>query len=277
MKKTIFPISTTTVPPTMDDNVAFLIERPGHEPEVLIRTHREICASMDHWRGAELDPPTKYEHYLGYLDVLEGIYPGLDVTETECWMTRHELAFAVKCYSESVDWLDKRKAEVLRDAIEKLPAYRELPALERFRKRNHRLIEKWHPAQRHHYRLEQYDPVCSDNLTDIKKHLKKQAGVALRAKTVNRCNITRGSVFSLQLIQCRLSQGKKRYVLYFVDEKVGVELDEQDARLVHRFFNDTTDDVLDCLEIERVQQVLREAESEAIEQHYRAGIEQGRR
>ena len=111
----IFPPSTTAIPITMDDKVAFLIERPGHAPEVLLKTHREICDGTEEWRDCEFDPSEIQEHCEIYCyDVLEPLYAGLNPERTEFWTTRSDAAHAVKMYSESDDWADNQKAEVLR-------------------------------------------------------------------------------------------------------------------------------------------------------------------
>lgn len=99
----IFPPSTTANPLTMGDNVAFLIEYPGHPPAVLVKTHREICDAMDEWRGVTFDP-SEVDCYLeDYCDSLESEHPGLEENSLHYWVDRHGLALAVQGYSESGD------------------------------------------------------------------------------------------------------------------------------------------------------------------------------
>lgn len=265
----IFPPSTTALPIGMDDKVAFLIERPGHAPEILLKTHREICDAMDEWRGSTFDPTEFESHCEEYCyEVLESLYPGLDGDQAEYWPTRSRLAHAVKMCAESDEWTDNQKAEVMRPALNHLPVHAVgmSPAFER---KHLRMASKHNPARFNFYRLEPYEEAFREEPLVVAEDLEERGLTAGNTVTVNRCHISRGPAYAVQLLCSRFPNGETGFSLFFVDENVLVDISEPDARLVHRFMNDDRFDVLDCFEEQHVQELLFRAERLAVTRRFR--------
>ena len=258
---TIFPQTTTAAPITMDDCVVFLIERLGLAPEVQCKTHREICDSMDDWRGAKLDPTDIEDHCFAYAGELETLYPEEGV-EVEFWTTRHSLAVYVRCYSNSDDWMDSQRAAVLREVIDSLPNHCVITAGEKML--DHMASKRVGNSK---YRAVPYD-AAPDEPSCILDFLEER-GLAGNTKIINRCNIVWEPIYPVNLLCSQFQNGEVGFSLLFDDENVCIDLTEQEACLLNRFINDLPDDVLDCFEDDTVQEMLKNAVQKAIERQHR--------
>ena len=254
----IFPPTTTAIPITMDDPVVILTEGPRHTLNVFVKTHREICVEIG-CESAEFDPSQSDWHCLAYCDCLIEDHAYL---HWEYFITREEIISWFKMYSESKSRKDKRKAEILRPFLDVLPYFFVVTPTDR---KIQRLISK--QCMKYEYRPESYSST-SENPSYILDSLKHQGFHKFNTQIVNQCNISWGPTYPVNLLYNRFPNGKTRFALFFDDEDVLIDLNESEARLLDRFFNNASDNVLDCLENDKVQEILRAAVCKATKQSH---------
>ena len=249
----IFPKTTTANPPTLDDYIVFVAVQPGCDPEPIARRRREILDELGGQPGTQTALPDDFLYADLYIEeVLYARYPNIDVQCWEYFLTRDDLVPWLMPSSKTDDKEEKRKVEILRPYLALLSNYVAYP----WARRHNRAASKI--RQNFEYRSEPYDAVPGNSLSvRIPWERHELPGNDLRF--VNRCNISLGPVYAVNLVFNQIPNGKKEFMLLFDDEKCYINLTEQDAQLLHRFFNDTPDDVLDLLENERVQEIIRNA------------------